>query len=57
MSNNTPVNPTNWIREYTFQEFVKLNPHIINENQLIILYNQYLHKFLEEQNQKKINFK
>ena len=57
MSNNTYINPTNWIREYTFAEFVKLNPHIINENQLISLYNQYLNKYLTELGEKKIHFK
>ena len=57
MSDNTHVNPTNWIKEYTFKEFSELNPHIKNQNQLIELYNIYLHKVLEEQNQKKINFK
>ena len=57
MSKKFNIKPTNWPKEYTFTEFVKLNPHIINENQLIKLYNQYLNKYLEELGQKKIHFK
>ena len=51
------INKPNWPKEYTFAEFKKQNPHIINENQLIQLYNQYLSKYLEELSQKKIHFK
>ena len=36
------IKPKVWPKEYTFAEFKKQNPHIINENQLIQLYNQYL---------------
>ena len=57
MSRRFNIKPPIWPKEYTFQEFVKLNSHIINENQLITLYNQYLNKYLEETNQKKIHFK
>ena len=57
MNKKFNIKPPTWPKEYTFQEFVKLNPHIINENQLITLYNQYLNKYLEETNQKKIHFK
>ena len=57
MSKKFNIIPPNWPKEYTFQEFVKLNPHIINENQLISLYNQYLNKYLTELGEKKIHFK
>ena len=57
MSKKFNIKPPNWPKEYSFEEFKKLNPHIINENQLISLYNKYLHKFLEELNSKKIHFK
>lgn len=50
------VNNPNWPKEYTLAEFAKLNPHIINENQLIQLYNQYLNKYLQEQQQQQIHF-
>ena len=51
------INNPNWSKEYTLAEFAKLNPHIINENQLIQLYNQYLNKYLQEQHQQQIHFK
>ena len=51
------INNPNWSKEYILAEFVKLNPHIINENQLIQLYNQYLNKYLQEQHQQQIHFK
>ena len=57
MSKKFNIKPPIWPKEYTFQEFVKLNPHIINENQLIQLYNQYLNKYLTELGEKKIHFK
>ena len=57
MSKRFNIKPPTWPKEYTFQEFAKLNPHIINENQLITIYNQYLNKYLEELGQKKIHFK
>ena len=57
MSKKFNINPPNWPREYSFPEFVKLNPHIINESQLISLYNQYLNKYLTELGEKKIHFK
>ena len=57
MSKRFNIKPPTWPKEYTFQEFAKLNPHIINENQLITLYNQYLNKYLTELGEKKIHFK
>ena len=57
MSKKFNINPPNWPREYTFTEFAKLNPHIINENQLVSFYNQYLNKYLTELGEKKIHFK
>ena len=57
MSKKFAIKPPIWPKEYSFQEFVKLNSHIINENQLISLYNQYLNKYLEELGQQKIHFK
>ena len=57
MSKKFNIKPPTWPKEYTFQEFIKLNPHIINENQLITLYNQYLNKYLTELGEKKIHFK
>lgn len=57
MSKRFNIKPPNWPKEYTFQEFAKLNSHIINENQLISLYNQYLNKYLTELGEKKIHFK
>jgi len=56
MSKKFNINPPNWPKEYTFEEFKKLNP-LINENQMIHLYNQYLAKFLNELSQQKIHFK
>jgi hypothetical protein len=57
MSKKFNIKPPIWPKEYTFQEFARLNPHIINENQLITLYNQYLNKYLTELGEKKIHFK
>ena len=57
MSKKFNIKPPNWPKEYTFAEFAKLNSHIINENQLITLYNQYLNKYLTELGEKKIHFK
>tara|TARA_B100000579_G_scaffold277363_1_gene229430 strand:+ start:787 stop:1884 length:1098 start_codon:yes stop_codon:yes gene_type:complete len=57
MSKKFNIKPPAWPREYTFQEFAKLNSHIINENKLITLYNQYLNKYLTELGEKKIHFK
>ena len=51
------INPPNWPKEYTLAEFAELNPHIINENQLIQLYNQYLNKYLQERYQQQLHFK
>ena len=56
MSKRISIQPPNWSRELTFEEFKKMNP-LINENQLIPLYNQYLTKFLNELKQKKVHFK
>ena len=44
-----------WPKEYTFEEYKKLYPHIINENHLIQQYNLELNNFLQEQQQRKIN--
>ena len=57
MSKKFNIKPPIWPKEYTFAEFAKLNSHIINENQLISLYNQYLNKYLTELGEKKIHFK
>ena len=57
MSKKFNIKPPTWPKEYTFVEFAKLNPHIINENQLITFYNQYLNKYLTELGEKKIHFK
>ena len=57
MSKKFNIKPPIWPKEYTFAEFAKLNSHIINENQLITLYNQYLNKYLTELGEKKIHFK
>ena len=57
MSGKFTIKPPIWPKEYTFAEFARLNPHIINENQLITLYNQYLNKYLTELGEKKIHFK
>ena len=57
MSKKFNIKPPTWPKEYTFIEFAKLNPHIINENQLVSLYNQYLNKYLTELGEKKIHFK
>ena len=57
MSKKFNIKPPNWPKEYTFQEFAKLNSHIINENQLVSLYNQYLNKYLTELGEKKVHFK
>ena len=57
MSKKFDIKPPTWPKEYTFAEFAKLNPHIINENQLVSFYNQYLNKYLTELGEKKIHFK
>ena len=57
MSKKFNIKPPIWPKEYTFAEFAKLNSHIINENQLVSLYNQYLNKYLTELGEKKIHFK
>ena len=56
MSKRIDIKPPNWSKELTFREFKKLNP-LINENQIIHLYNQYLAKFLNELRQQKVHFK
>ena len=57
MNKKFNIKPPIWPKEYTFTEFAKLNPHIINENQLVSFYNQYLNKYLTELGEKKIHFK
>ena len=56
MSKKFDIKPPNWPRELTFEEFKKHNP-LINENQIVNLYNQYLAKFLNELRQQKLHFK
>mgnify|MGYP003650312142 CR=1 FL=1 len=56
MSKRIDIKPPNWSKELSFEEFKKLNP-LINENQIIHLYNQYLTKFLTELRQQKVHFK
>jgi len=56
MSKKFDIKPPIWPKELTFQEFKRFNP-LINENQLIPLYNQYLSKFLTELAELKIHFK
>ena len=40
------IQPKNWPKEYTFEEFKRLNPNI-NENVLINYYNKYLQEYAE----------
>jgi len=56
MSKKFDIKPPIWPRELTFEEFKKHNP-LINENQVVSLYNQYLAKFLNELRQQKLHFK
>tara|TARA_R110000851_G_scaffold332823_1_gene510079 strand:- start:2384 stop:2935 length:552 start_codon:yes stop_codon:yes gene_type:complete len=56
MSKKFDIKPPTWPRELTFEEFKKHNP-LINENQVVNLYNQYLAKFLNELRQQKLHFK
>ena len=56
MGKRIDIKPPNWTKELTFEEFKKLNP-LINENQIVHLYNQYLAKFLNELRQQKIHYK
>jgi len=56
MSKRINIKPPIWPKELTFKEFKKLNP-LINENQIINLYNQYLNKFLTELAELKIHYK
>jgi len=56
MSKKFDIKPPIWPKELTFQEFKRFNP-LINESQLIPLYNQYLTKFLTELAELKIHFK
>ena len=56
MSKKFDIKPPIWPRELTFEEFKKHNP-LINENQIVNLYNQYLAKFLNELRQQKLHFK
>ena len=56
MSKKFDIKPPTWPRELTFQEFKNQNP-LINENQVVNLYNQYLAKFLNELRQQKLHFK
>ena len=56
MSKKFDIKPPIWPKELTFEEFKKLNP-LINENQIVNIYNQYLAKFLNELRQQKLHFK
>ena len=56
MSKIINIKPPIWPKELTFEDFKKLNP-LINENQIINLYNQYLNKFLTELAELKIHYK
>tara|TARA_R110001583_G_scaffold190869_3_gene355459 strand:- start:1136 stop:1567 length:432 start_codon:yes stop_codon:yes gene_type:complete len=56
MSKKFDIKPPIWPKELTFEEFKRFNP-LINEGQLIPLYNQYLNKFLTELSELKIHFK
>jgi len=56
MSKKFDIKPPIWPKELTFEEFKRFNP-LINEGQLIPLYNQYLNKFLTELAELKIHFK
>lgn len=47
MNNNIKVKPKVWDREYTFEEYKRLNPHI-NENVLVNYYNRSHRVFLED---------
>ena len=40
------IQPKNWPKEYTFEEFKRLNPNI-NESLLINYYNKYLQEYAE----------
>ena len=56
MNKKINIKPPIWPKELTFEEFRKLNP-LLNENELIPLYNQYLNKFLTELAERKVHFK
>ena len=56
MNKKINIKPPIWPKELTFEEFKKLNP-LLNENELIPLYNQYLNKFLTELAERKVHFK
>ena len=47
MSKKFDIKPPIWPKELTFEEFKRFNP-LINEGQLIPLYNQYLNKLISE---------
>ena len=44
---NFKIKPKTWPKEYTFEEFKRLNPNI-NENLLINYYNKYLSEYAED---------
>ena len=44
---NQLIKPRVWPKEYTFEEFKRLNPNI-NENLLINYYNKYLYEYAED---------
>ena len=43
---NFKINPKVWPKEYTFEEFKRLNPNV-DENLLINYYNKYLQEYAE----------
>ena len=47
MINKIKVKPKVWSKEYTFEEYKRLNPNI-NENELINYYNRSYRVFLED---------
>lgn len=44
---NFKIKPKTWPKEYTFEEFKRLNPNV-NENILINYYNKYLNEYAED---------
>ena len=46
MGKKFKIQPKTWPKEYTFEEFKRLNPNI-NENVLINYYNKYLQEYAE----------
>ena len=49
------IKPKVWPKEYTFEEFKRLNPNV-NENTLINYYNKYLQEYAEDRSRHLIHF-